>query len=85
MKTKLITFFDVKGLDHFNLFHKAKESTKLTVWKYWLCEAVPKEISDVWLEDSILNYENKTAHKSLSVKKFLTQESILLRMTPGCF
>jgi hypothetical protein len=34
-ETAEIPFFDIKGNVHFALFHKAKESTKFIVWKYW--------------------------------------------------
>jgi len=34
METMLITFFDMKCIVHLNSFHKAKQSSKLSMWKY---------------------------------------------------
>jgi hypothetical protein len=35
MKTMLINFFDIKGIVHCEFIQKAKQSSKLIMWKYW--------------------------------------------------
>jgi len=34
-KEMLLTFFDIRGIVHLNLYQLDKQSTKFTIWKYW--------------------------------------------------
>jgi len=31
----LLTFFDIRGIVHYDLYQLNKQSTKFTIWKYW--------------------------------------------------
>jgi hypothetical protein len=78
MKTMLITFFDIKGIVHFELILQG-----LTVsWAYYiqilkrLHEAVLRESFEVGPNDLIIYHDNAPIHRALSVEQFLTQKSI---------
>jgi hypothetical protein len=78
METILITFFDTKGIAHFELIPQGqKQTTKLITGKCCsgymkLCVEKGLNFGQFW----ILHHHNAPAHKALSVKQFLAQKSI---------
>jgi hypothetical protein len=68
MKTMLISFFDSKGTVYCECISQAKQR---------LLEAVHRKKPEVWPHDWILHHDNASAHKTLSVKQFLVQKSII--------
>jgi histone-lysine N-methyltransferase SETMAR len=77
MKTKDICFFDIKGIFHFN-FLPQRQTVNQTYYMgilKGLCEALPRQTSELWPSDWILHHDNSPAHKAFSVKQFLAQKS----------
>jgi hypothetical protein len=61
-----------------NSFHKAKQSTKLIMWKYLkrLREAVRRERPELWPNDWILHRDDAPAHEALPSEQLVAQKSI---------
>jgi len=86
MKTMLITSFDIKGIVHLYLFHKAKQSTKFIMWKYW--SSYMKMCVDKGLNFGPIGFSTMTIFQLLtrcSVRQFLAQKSITEMETPTLF
>jgi hypothetical protein len=88
---------DINGIVHFEFIPQGQtvnEAYYMEVLKR-LREAVLRKRLQLWPNDWILHYDIATAHKALSVKKFLAQKSVTdmehpplliwLRMTCTCF
>jgi hypothetical protein len=79
MKTMLNTFFDIKGIVHFEfipLGQTVGQTCYMQILKR-LHESVNRERPELWSNDWIIHYDNAPAHKALSVKQVLTQKSII--------
>jgi hypothetical protein len=80
MKTLLITFFDIRGVDHFEFLISQGQTVKTKLIRIvemlkLLHEAVHRKRPELWPSDWILHHDNAPAHKALSVKQFLAQKS----------
>jgi hypothetical protein len=76
MKTKLITFFNIKGTVHFEFIlqgQTVKNAYYLQIMKQ-LHKAVGRQRPELWPNDWILYHDNVPANKALSVKQFLAQK-----------
>jgi hypothetical protein len=74
----LITFFDIKGLVHFEIFPQSqtvKQAYYMKILKQ-LHEGVHRKRRELFPNDCILHHNIAPAHKALSVKQFLAQKSI---------
>jgi hypothetical protein len=79
MKTMLMTFFDSKGIVHYEFIPQGQtvnQAYYVEIMKR-LREAVcKKKRPELWPNDWILHHDKAAAHKALSVQKFLAQKSI---------
>jgi hypothetical protein len=76
MKTKLITFFDIKGIAHFEFIpqsHRVNKTYYMEILKR-LREDVRRKKPELWPNVCILHHDNAVAHKTLSVKQCLAQK-----------
>jgi hypothetical protein len=78
MKTVLITFFDIRCIVHFQFIPQGQSfnQTYYVEMLKQVHEAVLRESSELWSNNWILQHDSAVAHKALSVKQFLPQESI---------
>jgi hypothetical protein len=77
MKTVFITFFDIKGIVHFEFILQGQTINRIVMWKYWssylkLCVEKLLNCSQT-VEFSIMTMFQLTRH---SVKQFLTPKPI---------
>jgi hypothetical protein len=78
MKKVLITYFDIKGIVHFEFIPQGQtvnQAYYLELLKR-LREAVRRKRPELWPIDWILHYDNAPAHKALSVKQLLAKKSV---------
>jgi hypothetical protein len=78
MKTRIITFFDIKGTVYYEFIPQGRRANKANyiVILMQLREAVCRKIPELWPNHWILHHDNVSADKALSVKQFLAQKSI---------
>jgi len=75
----LITFFDIKGIVHFEFIPQDQtlnQAYYVEIMKQ-SHEAVHRKRPELWPSDWILHHDNAPAHKVFSVEQFLTQKSII--------
>jgi len=87
VKITLITFFDIKGIFHFEFIPQDQTVNQTHYVKIleWLHESVRRKSSELWPKDWILHHDNAPAHKALPVKQFLAQNSITCSRTSTLF
>jgi histone-lysine N-methyltransferase SETMAR len=78
MKTVLITFLGIEGIVHFEFIPQGQTVNKAYYAEILkrLLEAVRRKWPEVWPNDWVLQHDNATAHKALSVKQFLAKNWI---------
>jgi transposase len=76
MKEMLKTFFDIKGIVHFEFITQSVNRAYYLKLLKRLPEAVRRKRPELWPNEWILHHDNAPAHKALSVKQFLAQKSI---------
>lgn len=85
VKVMLITFFDIKGIVHFE-FLEHGTTVNQHVYKailQRLREKIRRKRRDLWENGSwILHHDNAPAHTALSVREFLAEKSITLLEHP---
>jgi len=97
MKTLLITFFDIKGIVHFEFMSQGQTVNRayyVEILKR-LREAVRRKRPELWSNDWILHHDNAPTHNAVSISlcpknrplKWNTHSIplIWLWMTSGCF
>jgi hypothetical protein len=96
MKIMLITFFDIKGIDHFEFIPQGQtvnQAYSVEILK-WLREAVRRKRPEIWSKHWILHNDSASVHKALS-SSFWSKNLLLkwnmhpipllwLQMTSGC-
>jgi hypothetical protein len=87
MMTMLITFFNIKGIVHFELIPQGKTVNQtycMEIFKQ-LCEALYGKRPELWPSDWILHHNNAPISQGThSVKQFLAQISITELEHPLC-
>lgn len=85
VKVMLITFFDIKGIIHFE-FLECGTTVNQHVYKailQRLREKIRRKRRDLWENGSwILHHDNAPAHAALSVREFLAEKSIAVLEHP---
>jgi histone-lysine N-methyltransferase SETMAR len=78
MKKILITFFDVKGIVHFEFTTQGQTVNEVYYMEIFerLYEAMRREGPELQPNDWIPHHDNALAHKALSVKIFVAQKFI---------
>jgi len=74
----LITFFDIKGIIHFEFIPQGQtfnQAYYVEILK-WLHESVHSKRPELWPNGCILHHDTAPAHKALSDKQFLDQKLI---------
>jgi hypothetical protein len=86
MMTMLITFFDIKGIVHFEFFPQDQAVNRAyhvgTLKR--LYEAVRRKMPQLWPNDWILYHDNVSANTEVSFKRYLDQKSITEMKCPPC-
>jgi hypothetical protein len=75
MKTMLITFFDIKGIVHFESIPQGQtvnQAYYVEILKP-LREVVRSKGPELWPNDWVLHHDNAPAHRARPVKKFRTK------------
>jgi fatty acid-binding protein DegV len=78
MNTTLITFFDIKGIVHFEFIPQGQtvnQAHYMEILKQ-LHEAVHRKRSELQPNNWILHHDNAPTNRMLSVKQLLAQKSI---------
>jgi hypothetical protein len=86
MKAMLITFFNIKGIVHFEFIPQGQtvnQAYNVEILKQ-LHEAVFRERPEIWPSVWILHNDNVPTHEALSVKKWVTEKSITETEHPLC-
>jgi hypothetical protein len=86
MNKKLITFFDIKCIAHFEFISQGQtvnQAYYVGIFKR-LREALHRKRPEICPNDWILYHDDASAHKSLSVKQFLAKKSITEMEHPPC-
>jgi len=79
MKTRLMTFFDINGADHFEFIlrgRKVDQADYMEMLKR-LCENVCRKWPEHWPNHWILHSDNAPVHKTLSSKIFWLKNRLL--------
>jgi hypothetical protein len=75
-KKTLITFFDIKGIIHFEFIPELKTVNQAYYSFVEVLKLLREAKHKKWPNDSILHHDNAPANKALSVKQFVAQKSI---------
>jgi hypothetical protein len=84
MKTMIITFFDIKGIVHFEFIPQGQITNQAYYMEIlkWLHEAVVRKGPEFWPNSWILHHDNAPAHKALPTKIFVAPKSITEMKNP---
>jgi hypothetical protein len=76
MKTLLITFFDIKGIVHFEFIPQGKTVSQTYYEEIlkWLYEAVHRKGPELWASDWILHHNCALPDMVLSVSSFWSEK-----------
>jgi hypothetical protein len=79
MKKLLITFFDIKGIVHFEFIPQGQRVNQAYYKEIMnrVREALLRKGPELWPNDWIPHHDNATAHKALSVKQSLAQKRLI--------
>jgi hypothetical protein len=84
MMTVLITFFNIRGIVHFEFIPQGQMINQAHYVENvkWLCKAVCRKRPELWLNDWILYHDNAPVHRALSVEQFMSQKISYWKGTP---